>query len=730
MVDIISARVMKGEGPCTKPNSICVSKAVADTLEIKVGDPVQVTGGKITVATVESVEKLRDLAVFLGRTVRPNADAHWDEEVKISKLSKTEPAKKIIVGPAEQDQMLEVDTDALKGILVGQYVHAGALIEIGRRTFRPIFTDTQRGQRATRLIAVETKPSEIVQVTEESELVVNREYQQADMLRRTSSVTYDDIGGVKDVIEKLREQVEIPIRNPRLFEKLGIEPPKGVLLHGPPGVGKTLIAKAVANESGAYFIGTGAAQLAASPGETERRLRELFGEAEQNQPSIIFMDEVDTMAPKREETLSPDERRIVGVLLELLDGMKTRGQVIVMAATNRPNALDQALRRPGRFDREIEIPIPNEEARFEILKIHSRYMPLEEDVDLGTLAENTHGYSGADLRHLCSEAASSWVRQHRTQFRPDGTIPEELLDKMQISMRDFLEGAKSITPSCGRDIIVEIPKVRWDQVGGYKELKQKIEELVLIPWRNRQQAKKYGVKVPRGILLYGDPGTGKTHLAKAIATEAKVKVIRVSGAKLKSKWFGEYEQNIARTFEIARKAAPVVVIIDEVESIASTRGGLGEGSKALDSGLNELLQQLDGVEEIHDVFLVCTTNRPDIVDQAFIRSGRVEYQFFMSRPDNEAREEILRVHLSDTKIPLGDDVSVDRLAKLTDGMVGADLWRVVRSASLKSFCEHVQIDNEKPALEMRHFLTSIDEVRAGLSLGRKEKIAPLPLQIE
>jgi len=718
MPDAVSASVMRGEGPCTKPYSICLSKPVAEALGLKVGDPVQVTGTRTTVAVVESIEGMRDLVVYLGRTVRTNADAHWDENIQLNRLEKKEPAKKVIIGPAEEGQVLEADIDALRGLLTGFYLNAGDLIEVGRRTFRPIFGDNNP-QRFTRVIVVETKPAGIVQVVQDTEFVVNREYGQAE-IRRTSSVTYDDVGGMREIVEKVREQIEIPIRNPRLFERLGIDPPKGVLLHGYPGCGKTLLAKAVANESGAYFIGTGASQLAAGYGENERRLRELFAEAEQHQPSIIFIDELDSFVPKREDSVSPDERRTVGILLELLDGVKSRGQVIVMAATNRPNAIDPALRRPGRFDREIEIPIPNENARLEILKIHTRYMPLEEDVDLTELAETTHGYSGADLRQLCSEAAFSCIRRHRGQFRPDGTIPENVSNQMMVNMADFMEGLKRITPSCGREIIVEIPKIKWNQIGGYRELKNRIEELVLIPWRRKPEARKYGIKVPKGILLYGDPGTGKTLLAKGIANEAKVKVIVVRGAKLKSKWFGEYEQNISKTFEVARKAAPVVLIVDEVESIASTRaGGVGEAGRALDSGLNELLQQLDGVEEIHDVFLICTTNRPDIVDSAFLRSGRIEHHFYVPRPDYEARLEIFKVHLAEVKMPLAEGIKVERLAELTDRMVGADIERTVRSASLKAFCEYVKDNNDPdPALEMRHFSAAIDEVRAGL--GFKE----------
>ncbi len=728
MADIVSARVVKGEGPCTKSNSICVSKPVADAIGIMVGDPLQVTGGRSTVAFVESIEKIPDVVIFLGRIVRHNAEAHWDETVQLRKLEKRELAERIVIGPAEPDQVLQVDADALKGMIIGHYVTAGDLIEIGRRTFRQVFTEPQENQGA-RILIVETKPGGIVQIAEESELVVNREH--GTDIRRITSVTYDDLGGMEEVIEKVRELVEIPLRNPSLFQKLGIDPPKGILLKGPPGVGKTLLGKAVANESKAYFVGTGASQLAGGQGETERRLRELFAEADQHQPSVIFIDELDTIVPKREESLSPDDRRIVGVLLEITDGIKARGQVIVIGATNRPDAIDQALRRPGRFDREIEIPIPDNDARLDILRIRTRLMPLESDVDLGILAENTHGYTGADLKQLCSEAALSAVRRHKASFRPDGTLPTEALNTIKITMADFVEATKRITPSCGREIIVEVPRVRWEEVGGYEELKQKLQELVLIPWKNRKEARKYGVKVPRGILLYGGPGTGKTYIARAIATAAKVKVIRASGASLKSKWFGEYERNIARIFEVARKAAPVIVILDETDAVASIRGGgLGEGSKALDSGLNELLQQLDGLEEIHDVFVICTTNRSDMLDPAFLRSGRIEYQFLVPKPDYEARKEIFRIHLSGSKMPVAEGLSVERIAKLADGMVGADMGRIVRGAVLKAFCEHVQNGNGEPLLEMRHLLAAIDEVRGGLSFNRGESIAAMPVQAE
>jgi transitional endoplasmic reticulum ATPase len=723
----ILAKVMKGEGPCVKANGVAVSRQIAEALGLKVGSPVLVTGSRTTIAVVESIENIRDPIIYLGRVTRMNSEAHWNEYVELSNVTSREKAEKVVVGPSEEGQILDIEVDALKGLLIGTYVTAGDTVEVGARGFHNILR-ARSDSRYIRLCVIETVPKGFVQISAETEIQVSRHFREVRVKR--PSVTYDDIGGHREVIEKVREMVELPLRNPDLFIHLGIEPPKGVLMHGPPGTGKTLLAKAVANESRAYFIYVGASYFPIH--ESERRLKEIFAEAAQHAPSIIFIDEIDVIAPKREGVLDPAERRFIGALLELMDGMKDRGKVIVMAATNRVNDIDPALRRPGRFDREIEVPLPDEDGRLEILKIHTRYMPLDKDVDLRKIAESTPGYSGADIRLLCQEAALNCVKRFKSKFNPDGTIPEDVLKKMLVTMQDFIEGTKKITPSCGREFIAEIPKVRWDDVGGYRELKSKIMELVIIPWKYSKDARKYGVKSPKGILLYGPPGTGKTYLAKAIANEVGVKVITARGSTLKSMWFGEYERNIAKLFEAARKSAPVIIILDEAESVVGRRTGMvGGASRALDSGVNEFLTQLDGVQEIHDVLLICTTNRPDMLDEAFLRSGRVGYHFALPLPDREARIEIFRVHLKNLKIPLGDDVDVEVLADLTEGLAGADIKEVVESAARKWFRDHItgksHDDGGPEKLKMAYFTEAIEELKFSTINGRSGEVEALLL---
>jgi transitional endoplasmic reticulum ATPase len=705
----VLAKVMMGEGPCMKPNGVAVSRKISDALGLRVGDPVLVTGSRTTVAMVESVENIKDPVIYLGRVTRMNAGAHWNEYVQLGRVDVRERAEKVVVGPSEEGQTLDVEAEALKGILIGTYVTAGDTVEVGTRSFYNIFR-VRSSTQFLRLVVVETRPSGFVQIASETLLEVSRSFREVRAKR--PPITYDDVGGQRGVIEKVREMVELPLRNPELFRHLGIEPPKGIIMHGPPGTGKTLLAKAVANESGAYFIYVGTSYFPLH--ESERRLKEIFAEASQHSPSVIFFDEIDSLAPKREGILDPAERRFIGTLLELMDGMKDRGKVIVMAATNMINAIDPALRRPGRFDREIEVTLPDEGGRLEILQIHTRYMPLDEDVDLRKIAESTPGYSGADLRLLCQEAALNCVSRFKSRFNPDGTIPENVLKEMKVTMQDFIEATKKITPTCGREFIAETPGVKWEEVGGYAELKSRIAELVITPWKFAREARKYGVKIPKGVLLYGPPGTGKTYLAKAIANEAGVKVITVHGSTLKSMWFGEYEKNIAKLFEAARKAAPVIIIVDEAESLLGKRtGGLSGASRALDSGVNEFLTWLDGVQEIHDVFFICTTNRPDMIDEAVLRSGRISYHFELTLPDFEARKEIFRVHLKNLKAPLGGDIEVERLAEITEGLTGADIKEIVESAARKWFCDHVKRlgsgNNTLEALTARYFTEAVEE---------------------
>ncbi|RLI31179.1 AAA family ATPase, partial [Candidatus Bathyarchaeota archaeon] len=496
--------------------------------------------------------------------------------------------------------------------------------------------------------------------------------------------TYEDIGGLHEEIQRIREMVELPLRHPELFQRLGIEPPKGVLLHGPPGCGKTLLARAVANESDAHFIAINGPEIMSKfYGQSEARLREIFAEAEKEAPSIIFIDEIDAIAPKREEVTGEVERRVVAQLLALMDGLEGRGNVIVIGATNRINALDPALRRPGRFDREIEIGVPDKQGRYEILQIHTRGMPLAKDVDLKKLAEITHGYTGADLAALCREAAMKALRRYLPEINlEEETIPVEVLEKMEVTMEDFMNAYREITPTAVREVYIEVPTVRWDDIGGLEDVKQKLREAVEWPLKNPEAFKRMGIKPPKGILLYGPPGCGKTLLAKAVATESEANFISIRGPEIFSKWVGESERAIREVFRKARMASPSVIFFDEIDAIAPRRGLGYADSGVTERVISQLLTEIDGIAALEDVVIIAATNRPDILDPAILRPGRIDRLIYVPSPDEEARYEIFKIHTRN--MPLAEDVDLRHLAKITAGYSGADIEAVCREAAMNA----------------------------------------------
>jgi transitional endoplasmic reticulum ATPase len=496
--------------------------------------------------------------------------------------------------------------------------------------------------------------------------------------------TYEDVGGLREEIQRLREMVELPMRHPEIFQRLGIDPPKGVLLHGPPGCGKTLLARAVASESEANFFSINGPEIMSKfYGESEARLREIFQQAQQNAPSIIFIDELDAIAPKREEVTGEVERRVVAQLLALLDGLTGRGNVIVIGATNRPNALDPALRRPGRFDREIEIGIPDKQGRYEILQIHTRGMPLAEDVDLRRLADMTHGYTGADLAALSRETAMKALRRYLPEIDLEQErIPPPVLEKMEIKMEDFLNAFKEITPTAMREVAIEVPTVRWEDIGGLEEVKQELKEAVEWPIKNPDIFKKMGIKPPKGILLFGPPGCGKTLLARAVATESEANFISIKGPEIFSKWVGESEKAIREVFRKARMSSPAVIFFDEIDSIVPKRG-LGYGDSGVsDRVISQLLTEIDGIATLEDVVVLAATNRPDIVDPAVLRPGRFDRLIYVPEPDEEARYRIFQIHTRD--MPLAKDTNLKELARIAKGYSGADIESICREAAMIS----------------------------------------------
>jgi transitional endoplasmic reticulum ATPase len=560
-------------------------------------------------------------------------------------------------------------------------------------------------------------PTGLVIVTEETQLELKEE--PIKELGKIQTVAYEDIGGMKEEVQKVREMVELPMRHPELFERLGIEPPKGVLLHGPPGTGKTLLAKAVASESEAHFITINGPEIVSKfVGEAEERLRGIFKEADDNAPSIIFIDELDSIAPKREEVVGEVEKRIVSQLLTLMDGLKGRGQVVVIGATNRPNSIDPALRRPGRFDREIEIGVPDKKGRKEMLQIHTRGMPLEKNVALDDLASVTHGYVGADIQSLCKEAAMRSLRRVLPKINlQDEHIPQKILDELRITKDDFENALKDITPSALREVMIEVPNVKWEQIGGLDSVKRELREAIDLPLKHPDAFKRVGIRPVRGVLLHGSPGTGKTLLAKAVATESEANFITVRGPELLSKWVGESEKGIREIFRKARQAAPCIIFFDEIDAIAPIRsGGGGEdgGSHVTTGVVNTMLAEMDGISAIKDVVVIAATNRADIMDPALLRPGRFDKIIEIPLPDEATRLAILKVHTG--KMPIEKDVDLKALSKLADGYSGADIESLCREAGMMALRENIRATSVTAV----HFQKAFTAVRPTLKLRQRD----------
>ncbi|MBO9726237.1 MAG: CDC48 family AAA ATPase [Novosphingobium sp.] len=668
-----------------------LSRASLSEIGAMEGDVLEITGKAATVArAVLAYDEDEGLQVIrLDGLQRGNAEVGSGDHVTVRK-AESRPAQRVVFAPAQKDMRLQGPSAALKrnffqrpmvqGDLVattGQQQVADIPPQLRRMFNAPAYALTQ-----IRLNVVSTTPRGIVHIDENTEVELREVFEEAHDAR--GDVNYDDVGGMSDTIRQLREMVELPLRYPELFTRLGVAPPKGVLLHGPPGTGKTRLAQAVANESEANFFTINGPEIMGSGyGESEKALREVFEEATKAAPAIVFIDEIDSIAPKRSQVHGEAEKRLVAQLLTLMDGIDSRAHVVVIAATNRPDAIDEALRRPGRFDREIVIGVPDEAGRREILGIHTRGMPLSERVDLNELARTTHGFVGADLAALTREAAIEAVRRIMPKLDLEArTIPAEVLDHLQVYREDFVAALKRVQPSAMREVMVQVPNIGWADIGGLDDAQLKLKEGVELPLKNPEAFHKLGIRPAKGFLLYGPPGTGKTLLAKAVAKEAEANFISIKSSDLLSKWYGESEQQIARLFARARQVAPCVIFIDEIDSLVPARGMGGGGGEPQVTGrvVNTILAEMDGMEELQSVVLIGATNRPALVDPALLRPGRFDELVYVGTPDEAGREHILGIHTS--KMPLADDVSLRDVAARTARFTGADLEDVVRRAGL------------------------------------------------
>ena len=572
------------------------------------------------------------------------------------------------------------------------------------------------------LVVISTNPSGPVIINNSTEIIVSEESSKAVQITKgeTASITYEDIGGLGDAVERVREMIELPLRHPELFKRLGVEAPKGVLLHGPPGTGKTLLAKAVANETNSNFYTIGGPEIMSKyHGESEERLRNVFEQAEKNAPSIIFIDEIDSIAPKREEVTGETERRIVAQLLSAMDGMTSRGKVVVIAATNRINAIDPALRRPGRFDREIEIGVPNRDGRLEVLQIHTRGMPIDKDVNLEKLADISHGFVGADLQALAKEAAMRALRRVLPEMNLSSeSIPLDTLRKIIVKMQDFMDVIKEMEPSAMREVFVEVPDIKWEDIGGLSPIKQELQEAVEWPLKYLGVFTYADATPPKGILLYGPPGTGKTLMAKAAANESEANFISIKGPELLSKWVGESEKGVREIFRKARQSAPCIIFFDELDAIAPTRGGNHGDSHVTERVISQFLTEMDGLEILTNVVVIGATNRPDIIDPALLRPGRFDRILYVAPPDRDSRLQIIKIHTK--KKPLAEDVNVEQLADKTEGYTGADIASLSSAAVMLSLREHIdkyptpkeaEKHTQELKINMKHFEDAMKKIR-------------------
>ncbi len=709
-----------------------IDSEVMRELGVRRGDVVIIKGNRETVAIADRAypADVGEGIIRIDGILRRNARAGIGEIVTISKAEIKE-AKKVMIAPAQKGIMVQAEPEGLKRGLLGRAVVKGDVVVLGgvqRR--RDLFSEMGLGEEfgsmfgeefgnmlgnlgggitQIKFLVVNTSPNQPVFISENTELTLSSKAVEITD-EKIPEITYEDIGGLNEEIKKIREMVEIPLKHPEIFQRLGVEAPKGVLLHGPPGTGKTLLAKAVANESDANFILLNGPEIMSKfYGESEKKIRDIFEEAEKTAPSIVFIDEIDAIAPKREEVHGEVERRVVSQILTMMDGLKSRGKVIVIGATNRVNAVDPALRRPGRFDREIEVGVPDKVGRLQILKIHTRGMPLK-NVVLDELASLTHGFVGADLESLAKESAMNVLRKYLPQMKLDEEeqIPQEVLEKLIIHQSDFTDALKVVRPSAMREVFVEAPNITWDDIGGLESVKQDLAEAVEWPLKHPESFKRIGIRPARGILLYGPPGTGKTLLAKAVAKESEANFIQIKGPELLSKWVGESEEGVRKIFERARQVAPCIVFFDEIDSLAGKRGN-EVGTKVTERVLNQLLAEMDGLEDLHDVLVIGATNRPDMLDSALLRPGRFDKILLVNATNEKGRENILKIHTKN--MPLSKEIKLAEIAKETDGYTGADLEGVVREAGLLALRE----DITSKEVKKKHFEEALKKVKPSIT---------------